>query len=112
MVAQVSSGRSIGFDLHADSIALPGKRPRKRVAAKDGWAADDRLQTQDHVLPGHRCGERLTVRTLHGKREDVRGLLIDGRHTKCTKTRCGRMRSSLRHQSGVAAGLVLQQGLK
>src|SRR5262249_45077996 len=52
MLAQVSSGRSIRLDLHADSIALCREGARERVAAKKWRAAGCPLKTQDHVLAG------------------------------------------------------------
>src|SRR5271155_2461944 len=50
MLSQVVSSRSIGLDLHTDSIALRCWWTRERVAAKKRGAGSGGLQTHNDVL--------------------------------------------------------------
>src|SRR5262245_26549916 len=116
MLAQMGSCRPVRLDLHADSIALRRGGTRERVAAKKWRAAGGPLKTQDHVLAWESGWERLTVRAVHRKREDVRGLVIDHRHRERLKSGRNRMRSCCRHEPRVTAPrggrLALQQCLE
>src|SRR6516162_7446226 len=91
MLAQVDPSRSIRLDLHTDSIALCGGGTRERVAAKE-WRAAGPSKTQDYVLTGKSRLQRLVVLMPHRQREDVCGLLFDGRHLERLKSRRSRMR--------------------
>src|SRR5262249_8215488 len=107
MLAQMRSGKPLWFDLHADSIALRGGRARERVAAKERRAAC-RVKTHDHVLTGHRPRQRLTVRALHGQREDICALLIDRRYQQRSKSWRSGVRRNLRYEPGITGGAAVQ----